>query len=126
MIALPPTTGFWSMIRKKPVTGLDPVMATGFPKRSCSTKILSNTLGRLGDDFIGGAEFRLGVRHLVADACNDFKQGRLLVVRQDDQFAAARQPGLAGAVVDRDRLRIDSNRLGKRILVENLLQVCGQ
>jgi hypothetical protein len=28
------------MIRKKPVTGLDPVMETGFPKRSCSTKML--------------------------------------------------------------------------------------
>jgi hypothetical protein len=27
------------MIRKKPVTGLDPVMDTGFPKRSCSTKM---------------------------------------------------------------------------------------
>jgi len=27
------------MIRKKPVTGLDPVMETGFPKRSCSTKM---------------------------------------------------------------------------------------
>jgi hypothetical protein len=28
------------MIRKKPVTGLDPVMDTGFPKRSCTTKML--------------------------------------------------------------------------------------
>jgi hypothetical protein len=28
------------MIRKKPVTGLDPVMETGFPKRSCLTKML--------------------------------------------------------------------------------------
>src|SRR5580704_15826447 len=28
------------MIWKKPVTGLDPVMETGFPKRSCSTKML--------------------------------------------------------------------------------------
>src|ERR1700683_4045031 len=28
------------MIRKKPVTGLDPVMEAGFPKRSCSTKML--------------------------------------------------------------------------------------
>jgi hypothetical protein len=27
------------MIRKKPVTGLDPVMETGFPTRSCSTKM---------------------------------------------------------------------------------------
>jgi hypothetical protein len=27
------------MIRKKPVTGLDPVMETGFPKRSCSSKM---------------------------------------------------------------------------------------
>jgi hypothetical protein len=26
------------MIRKKPVTGLDPVMEAGFPKRSCSSK----------------------------------------------------------------------------------------
>jgi hypothetical protein len=29
-----------SMIRKKPVTGLDSVMEAGFPKRSCSTKML--------------------------------------------------------------------------------------
>jgi hypothetical protein len=29
-----------SVIRKKPVTGLDPVMGTGFPKRSCSIKML--------------------------------------------------------------------------------------
>jgi len=28
------------MIRRKPVTGLDPVMDAGFPKRSCTTKIL--------------------------------------------------------------------------------------
>jgi hypothetical protein len=28
------------MIPKKPVTGLDPVMETGFPKRSCSIKML--------------------------------------------------------------------------------------
>jgi hypothetical protein len=27
------------MIRKKPVTGLDPVMEAGFPKGSCSTKM---------------------------------------------------------------------------------------
>jgi hypothetical protein len=27
------------MIRKKPVTGLDPVMDTRFSKRSCSTKM---------------------------------------------------------------------------------------
>jgi hypothetical protein len=26
------------MIREEPVTGLDPVMEAGFPKRSCSTK----------------------------------------------------------------------------------------
>jgi hypothetical protein len=29
------------MIRKMPVTGLDPMMDTGFPKRSCSTKMLA-------------------------------------------------------------------------------------
>jgi hypothetical protein len=29
----------WSMIRKKPVLGLDPRMEAGFPKRSCSTKM---------------------------------------------------------------------------------------
>jgi len=28
------------MIRKKPVTGLDPVMEAGFPIRSCSAKML--------------------------------------------------------------------------------------
>jgi hypothetical protein len=28
------------MVRKKHVTGLDPVMEAGFPKRSCSTNML--------------------------------------------------------------------------------------
>jgi hypothetical protein len=34
----------WSMIRKKPALGLDPRVETGFPKRSCSIKMLERQL----------------------------------------------------------------------------------